>query len=133
MQLPKSLTSSSVLSTDQRLTEELGYLKKRLLSDRVGHLELQDINTEFSRLNLQLELYSLNRDIRSLEVELDEPSRQMMTAIQKELSGGQRIADEELDKLVNNIATIRYVLSPRRNMSSNNKISTQKTTFSCKK
>ena len=133
MQLPKSLTSSSVLSTDQRLTEELGYLKKRLLSDRVRHLELQDINTEFSRLNLQLELYSLNRDIRSLEVELDEPSRQMMTAIQKELSGGQRIADEELDKLVNNIATIRYVLSPRRNMSSNNKISTQKTTFSCKK
>ena len=133
MQLPRSLPSSSVLSTDQRLTEELGYLKKRLLSDRVGHLELQDINTEFSRLNLQLELYSLNRDIRSLEVELDEPSRQMMTAIQKELSGGQRIADEELDKLVNNIATIRYVLSPRRNMSSNNKISTQKTTFSCKK
>ena len=123
----------SVLSTGQRLTEELSYLKKRLLSDGVGQLELQDINTEFSRLNLQLELYSLNRDIRSLEVELDEPSRQMMTAIQKELSGGQRIADEELDKLVNNIATIRYVLSPRRNMSSNNKISTQKTTFSCKK
>ena len=133
MQLPKSLPSSSVLSTGQRMTEELSYLKKRLLSDRVGQLELQDINTEFSRLNLQLELYSLNRDIRSLEVELDEPSRQMMTAIQKELSGGQRIADEELDKLVNNIATIRYVLSPRRNMSSNNKISTQKTTFSCKK
>lgn len=123
----------SVLSTGQRLTEELSYLKKRLLSDGVGQLELQDINTEFSRLNLQLELYSLNRDIRSLEVELDEPSRQMMTAIQKELSGGQRIADEELDKLVNDIATIRYVLSPRRNMSSNNKISTQKTTFSCKK
>ena len=115
------------------MTEELSYLKKRLLSDRVGQLELRDINTEFSRLNLQLELYSLNCDISSLEVELDEPSRQMMTAIQKELSGGQRIADEELDKLVNNIATIRYVLSPRRNMSSNNKISTQKTTFSCKK
>ena len=113
MQLPKSLKSSSVLSTDQRLTEELGYLKKRLLSDRVRHLELQDINTEFSRLNLQLELYSLNRDIRSLEVELDEPSRQMMTAIQKELSGGQHIADEELDKLVNDITTIRYVLNPR--------------------
>ena len=123
----------SVLSTGQRLTEELSYLKKRLLSDGVGQLELQDINTEFSRLNLQLELYSLNRDIRSLEVELDEPSRQMMTAIQKELSGGQRIADEELDKLFNNIATIRYVLSPRRNMSSNDKISTKKTTFSCKK
>ena len=103
----------SVLSTGQRLTEELSYLKKRLLSDGVGQLELQDINTEFSRLNLQLELYSLNRDIRSLEVELDEPSRQMMTAIQKELSDGQRIADEELDKLVNDIATIRYVLNPR--------------------
>ena len=115
------------------MTEELSYLKKRLLSDRVGQLELRDINTEFSRLNLQLELYSLNCDVRSLKVELDEPSRQMMTAIQKELSGGQRIADEELDKLVNDIATIRYVLSPRRNMSSNNKISTQKTTFSCKK
>ena len=113
MQFPKSLTSSSVLSTDQRLTEELGYLKKRLLSDRVGHLELQDINTEFSRLNLQLELYSLNRDIRSLEVELDEPSRQMMTTIQKELSGGQRIADEELDNLVNDITTIRFVLNLR--------------------
>ena len=103
----------SVLSTGQRLTEELSYLKKRLLSDGVGQLELQDINTEFSRLNLQLELYSLNRDIRSLEVELDEPSRQMMTAIQKELSGGQRIADEELDKLVNDITTIRFVLNLR--------------------
>ena len=57
------------------MTEELSYLKKRLLSDRVGQLELRDINTEFSRLNLQLELYSLNCDIRSLKVELDEPSR----------------------------------------------------------
>ncbi|XP_022808817.1 NFX1-type zinc finger-containing protein 1-like [Stylophora pistillata] len=91
----------------QQFTEELNYLEKRLLSDRVGQLELQDINTEFSRFNLQLEMYLLNRDITSLELELDEPSCQMKTAIQKELSSGQRIADEELDKLMHDIATIR--------------------------
>ena len=87
------------------------------MSDGEGQRELQDINTEFSRLNLQLELCLLTHDIKSLALELDEPSREMLTAVQKELSSGKRIADEELDKLMNNIATIRCVLNGRQEVS----------------
>ena len=84
------------------------------MSERVTQRELEDIDTEFSRLNLQLELCLLSHDIKTLAPELDEPSREMMTVVQKELSSGKRIADEELDKLMNNIATIRCVLSGRQ-------------------
>ena len=81
------------------------------MSIRVTQRELQDINTEFFRLNLLLEYCLLSQDIKSLELELDEPSSQMMTAVQEGLSSGKRIVDEELDKLINNIATIRCVLT----------------------
>ena len=86
------------------------------MSDRVTQKELEDIDTEFSRLNLQLELCLLSHDIKTLAPELDEPSLQMMTAVQKELSSGKRIADGELDKLMNNIATIRCVLNGGQKM-----------------
>ena len=72
----------------------------------------------------------LKREIRILKVELDEPSHEMMTAIQKELSSGQHIADEELDKLMNDIATIRYVENFTKKCLQKVKISTQKMTFS---
>jgi len=89
--------------------KELSYLQKRFMFDGVTQRELQDINSEFSRLNLQLELCSLIHDVRSLELELDERSRQMMATLRDELSSGKRIDDERLDELMKNIAIIRRV------------------------
>ena len=80
------------------------------MSNRVTQRELQDINTEFSRLNLLLETCLLSHDIKSLTLEVDQPSSQAMTAVQEALSSGKRIVDEELEKLMNDIATIRCVL-----------------------
>ena len=77
------------------------------MSDRVTQRELQDINTEFSRLNLQLELCLLIHDVRILEPALDERSRKMMATLGDELSSGKRIDDERLDELMKNIAIIR--------------------------
>ena len=81
------------------------------MSSGVTQRELQDIDTEFSRLNLLLEMCLLSHDIKSLALEVDEPSSQMMTAIQKSLSSGKRIVVEELEKLMKNITTIRCVLT----------------------
>lgn len=53
----------------------------------------------------------LNHDIKSLALEVDEPSSKVMTAVQEGLFSGKRIVDEELEKLMNNIATIRCVLT----------------------
>ena len=80
------------------------------MSNRVTQRELQDINTEFSRFNLLLEYCLLSHDMKSLALELDEPFSQMMTAVQEGLSSGKRIVDEELDKLLNDMVTIRCVL-----------------------
>ena len=80
------------------------------MSQRVTQTELRDVNTEFSRLNLLLELCLLSHDIKkskSLSQELDEPSRQMMTAIHDELSSGKRIKDEKLDEMMTNLKDIR--------------------------
>ena len=82
------------------------------MSIRVTQRELQDINAEFSRFNLLLDFCLLRQDIKSLALELDEPSSQMMSAVQESLSSGKRIVDEELEKLFNNIVTIRCVLIP---------------------
>ena len=81
------------------------------MSSGATQRELQDIDTEFSRLNLLLEMCLLSHDIKSLALEVDEPSSQMMTAIQESLSSGKRIVVEELEKLMKNIATIRCVLT----------------------
>jgi len=89
------------------VTQVLFFLRKRFMSDGVTQRELQDINTEFSRLNLQLELCSLSHEVKRLELELDESSRQMMTAAREQLSSGKRIDDERLDELTENTATIR--------------------------
>ena len=85
------------------------------MSSGVTQRELQDIDTEFSRLDLLLEICLLSHDIKSLALEVDEPSSQMMTAIQESLSSGKRIVGEELEKLMENIATIRCVLTMDRN------------------
>jgi len=81
------------------------------MSSGVTQRELQDINTEFSRLNLLLEICLLSHDVKSLALKLDEPSSKLMTAVQEGLSSGKRIIDEKLEKLMNNIATIRCVLT----------------------
>ena len=81
------------------------------MSIRVTQREFQDINAEFSRFNLLLDYCLLRHDIKSQALELDEPSSQMMTAVQESLSSGKRIVDEELDKLLSNIVTIRCVLA----------------------
>lgn len=77
------------------------------MSVGVTQTELRDINTEFSRLNLILELRLLSHDIKSLALELDEPSSQMMTAVHDELSSGKRIKDEKLDDMMNDLKEIR--------------------------
>ena len=77
------------------------------MSDRVTQRELQDINTEFSRLDLQLEFCLLIHDVKSLKLELEELFRKVMTAVREELSSGKRIEGEKLDQLLKSLATIR--------------------------
>ena len=93
------------------MKNELSYLEKRFMFFRVTHRELQDINTEFSRLNLQLEFCLLSHDVKSLELKLDESCEEMFTAVKEQLSSGKRIIDERLEKLMKNIETIRYVFN----------------------
>ena len=83
------------------------------MSIRVTQRELQDINTEFSRLNLQLEFCLLSHDVKSLDLKLDESCQEMLTAVKELLSSGKRIGDEQLEKLMKNIETIRYVLKTK--------------------
>ena len=54
------------------ITQVLFYFRKRFMSNGVMQRELQEINTEFSRLHLHLELRSLSRDVKRLELDLDE-------------------------------------------------------------
>ena len=77
------------------------------MSERVTQTELRDINTEFSRFNLLLGLCLLSHDVQRLALELDEPSRQMMTSVQEELSSGKRIEDERLDEMMKTLKDIR--------------------------
>jgi len=73
----------------------------------VTHRELRDINTEFSRLNLLLELCLLIHEIKSLTVDLEDSHRQMMTAVQEKLSSGKRLEDDKLDEMMNNLKAVR--------------------------
>lgn len=79
----------------------------RFMSDGVTHRELRDINTEFSRLNLLLELCLLIHEIKSLALELEDSPRQMMTALREKLSSCKRIEDEKLDEMMNSLKAIR--------------------------
>lgn len=77
------------------------------MSEGVTHRKLRDINTEFSRLNLLLELCLLIHEIRSLELDLEDSHRQKMTAVQEKLSSGKRLEDETLDEMMNSMKAIR--------------------------
>ena len=77
------------------------------MSDGVTHRELRNINTEFSRLNLLLELYLLIHEIKRPELDPEDSHRLMMTAIQEKLSSGKRLEDDKLDEMMNNLKDIR--------------------------
>ena len=77
------------------------------MSDEVTHREFRDINLEFTRLNLQLELYLLECDLTSLNLTLDESSRQATRDVREELSSGKLIETEKLDELLERLAAIR--------------------------
>ena len=77
------------------------------MSDGVTHRELRNINTEFSRLNLLLELYLLIHEIKRPELDPEDSHRLMMTAIQEKLSSGKRLEDNKLDEMMNNLKDIR--------------------------
>ena len=83
------------------------YLKKRFVSERVTPREFRDINLEYIRLNLQLELCLLEHNVTSLNLTLDESSRQVIRDVRKELSSGELIETEKLDELLERLAAIR--------------------------
>ena len=89
------------------LQGEIKYLKKRFMSEEVTHREFRDINLEFTRLNLRLELCLLENDVTSLNLTLDESSRQVMRDVQGELSSAKLIETEKLDELLERLAAIR--------------------------
>lgn len=88
-----------------RLVRDISYLSKRFMSEQVTQRELQDINTEFSRINLQFELCLLSRDVKGLDLETND--NQMMSAVREKLSSGERIKDEILEELLKSLETIR--------------------------
>lgn len=77
------------------------------MSEGVTHRELRDINLEFTRLNLQLELCLLKCNITSLNLTLDEPSGHVMKDVRDELTSGKLIQTERLDELLEMLAAIR--------------------------
>ena len=83
------------------------YLKKRFMSERVTHREFRDINLEFTRLNLQLELCLLEYDVTSLTLTMDESSRLAMRNVREELSSGKLMETEKLDEMLKRLAAIR--------------------------
>jgi len=85
----------------------MDYLKKRFISDGVTHREFRDINLEFTRLNLQLELCLLECDVTRLNLTLDEFSRQVTRDVREELSSGKLIETEKLDEMLERLAAIR--------------------------
>ena len=82
-------------------------LKKRFMSEGVTHREFRDINLEFTRLNLQLELCLLEYGVTSFKLTLDESSSQVIRDVREELSSGKLIETEKLDELSERIAAVR--------------------------
>ena len=82
-------------------------LKKRFMSERITHREFRDINLEFTRLNLQLELCLLEHGVTSFKLTLDESSSQVIRDVREELSSDKLIETEKLDELSERIAAVR--------------------------
>ena len=89
------------------MQRELEYLRKRFMSQGVTERELRDINVEFSRQNLQLELCLLHYNAKSLGLNLKRNYLRNMTAIQDELSSGRVVKEGRLDMLLGELGAIR--------------------------
>lgn len=77
------------------------------MSESVTHRELQDIDVEFTRLNLQLELCLLHHDVKTLNLTLDTPFALVMGEVHDELSSGKLIEANRLDELLKKLAAIQ--------------------------
>ena len=77
------------------------------MSEGVTERELRDVNLEFTRLNLQLQLCLLSHDVTSLNLTLDEPSTHVMRDVRDNLSSGKLIETKRLDELLEKLAAIR--------------------------
>ena len=77
------------------------------MSELVTGKELRDINLEFTRLNLQLELSLSKHDVMRLKLTLDETSSHVMQEIRDDLSSGKLIEAEKLDELLEKLVEIR--------------------------
>ena len=89
------------------LESGLTFLVKRFMSLNVTQRELHEISAEISRIKVQFELCLLSRDVRRLEMKLDEPSLQTMAEVRNKLSSGKRIEEEVLDEMLRSLANIR--------------------------
>ncbi|KAK2554522.1 NFX1-type zinc finger-containing protein 1 [Acropora cervicornis] len=105
--VPRSQVSTKSRLEGVFLQGEIEYLKKRFMSNEVTQREFRDINLEFTRLNLQLELCLLENDVTSLNLTLDESSRQVMRVVQGELSSAKLLETKKLDELLERLAAIR--------------------------
>ena len=77
------------------------------MSELVTGKELRDINLEFTRLNVQLELSLLKHDVMRLKLTLDETSSHVMLEIRDDLSSGKLIEAEKLDEHLEKLMEIR--------------------------
>lgn len=104
MILPLSFSFVRIGLSVQR---ELEYLRKRCMSQGVTERELRDINVEFSRQNLQLELCLLRHDVKNVGLNLKRNYLDMMSAVQNELSSGRLVKEERLDEMLQELGAIR--------------------------
>ena len=86
---------------------ELEYLRKRFMSQGVTERELRDIDLEFSRQNLQLELCLLRHDVKKVGLNLKQKYLDTMSAVQIELSSGRLVGEEKLDEMLQDLDAIR--------------------------
>ena len=89
------------------MQKELENLRKRLMSQGVTERELRDINVEFGRQNLRLELCLLRHDVKNVGLNLKRNYLDMMSAVQNKLSSGRLVEEERLDEMLHELDTIR--------------------------
>jgi len=77
------------------------------MSQGVTERELRDINVEFSRQNLQLELCLLRHDVKNVGLNLKTKYLDMMSVVQNELSSGRPVEEERLDRMLQELGAIR--------------------------
>ena len=86
---------------------ELEHLRKRVMSQGVTEREIRDLNVEFSRQNLKLELYLLHHDVKNVGLNLKRNYLDIMSAVQNKLSSGRLVEEERLDEMLRELNGIR--------------------------